>query len=96
MLNNEEKVGVSVHTMTRKIDEGIVIAQKSLQINPRDTFFSLYEKCFKLSVAVVIEAMRKVERGDFRPIISGLENSYYSYSSWKDVCKFRRMGKKIL
>ena len=95
MLNNEEKVGVSVHTMTPIIDAGIVLAQRSVPINPEDTFFSLYRRCFQLSPDIAIEAIQKAERGDFQPVVSGLRKSYYSYPSWHDIRQFRKMGKKI-
>ena len=95
MLNKEEKVGVSVHTMTSKIDEGIIIAQRSLYITPEDSLFSLYEKCFDISVDVVLKAIKKVGSEKYKPIISRTTKSYYSYPSWKDVRRFRKMGKKI-
>jgi methionyl-tRNA formyltransferase len=96
LLNNEKQVGVSVHTMTEKIDEGVVISQTSLPINTKDTFFSLFEKCFQLSADVAISAIQKVEKGDLEPVVSGLEKSYYSYPTLNDVRRFRKMAKKML
>lgn len=96
MLNNEDKVGISIHIMTPKFDEGIVLAQRSLLIRPADTFFSLFEKCFEFGVDAVIEAILKVEKRDFTPVISGEKKSYYSYPTLKDVLKFRKMGKRMI
>jgi len=96
MLNKEEKVGVSVHIMTSKIDEGVIISQRSLYITPEDTLFSLYEKCFDISVDVVLEAVKKVGSGSYKAITSSTTKSYYSYPNWKDVLRFRRLGKKIV
>ena len=96
LLNEEPYVGVSIHTMTEKIDRGIVIAQRRLEVSDGDTFFSLFEKCFELSVYAVIDAIQKIEDNDMQPVTSGYPESYYSYPAWKDVREFRRKGKKIL
>ena len=42
LLHDEEFVGVSVHTMTVQIDQGIVVAQKRLRVQEKDTFFSFH------------------------------------------------------
>lgn len=96
MLNDEENVGVSIHTMTRKIDQGIVVSQKHLKIKERDTFFSLFERCFDLSVDAVIEAIQKIDNNDMQPVISENPESYYSYPTWRDVREFRRKGKRMM
>lgn len=96
LLNDEQEVGVSVHTMEVKIDKGQIIAQKSMYIKPNDTFFSLFEECFKMSVDVVLEAIEKIDSGDWNPIVNDRAPSYYSYPTWKDVREFRRKGKRML
>ena len=66
-------------------------------LKKHDTFFSLFEKCFDLSVDVVIEAIKVL--GDNEKIkkhIINYQESYYSYPSYGDVKLFRDKGKKIL
>jgi methionyl-tRNA formyltransferase len=96
LLNDEEFVGVSVHTMTAQIDQGKVVAQERLRVQEKDTFFSLFEKCFELSVDVVCEAIDRAEKGELRAVESYYEDSYYSYPTWQDVKAFRRKGKRLL
>ena len=94
--NDEEEVGVSVHTMVEEIDRGSVVAQQSLRVEPRDTFFSLFSRCFALSVDVVLQAIDRIDSSDWKPIVNGRSPSYYSYPTRNDVRQFKRMGKKIL
>lgn len=96
LLNGEKEVGVSVHTMTERIDGGEVVAQASLPIRPGDTFFSLFEACFALSVDVVLEAVHRIDAGDWEPIVNERKPSYYSYPTRADVREFRRKGLKML
>lgn len=96
LLNQEAQVGVSVHTMTEDLDGGIVLAQQALQVEPHDTFFSLFAQCFELSVDVVIGALCKLEKGDFRHTTPRLRESYYSYPCREDVRKFRALGRRML
>lgn len=96
LLNDEKEVGVTVHTMTEKIDEGINLAQQSFLIESDDTFFSLFEKCFELSEDVTIAAIKKVANNDITTISSQYEKSYYSYPSKDDIKRFTAKGKRML
>ena len=83
-------------TVTTTLGDYGATTASGIYINSGDTFFSLFKECFELSADVVIEAIQKVERGDFEPVVSGLEKSYYSYPGLKDIRQFRKMRKKIL
>ena len=96
LLNGEDHVGVSVHTMTENLDEGIVLSQKSVPVKPDDTFWSLYAACFRLSVDATLEAIEKAARGDFSAVDCGLEPSYYGYPTREDVQRFRAKGKRMI
>ncbi len=96
MLHGEREVGVSVHTMTEQIDRGVVLAQRSVPIGEGDTFFSLYARCFRLSVDATVEAVGKVARDDYSPVGGDREASYYSYPAADDVRAFRRKGLRMM
>ena len=88
--SGEPRTGASVHVMTKKIDAGAVLAQKATPIRSGQPLYDLYDKCFDLSVEVVIEALEKVKKNDFVPVSNGNNASYFSFPT-KDHCKdFRR------
>lgn len=96
LLNEEKEVGVSLHVMTPKIDEGGVIGQIAVPIDPKDTFFSLFERCFAASGPLVVETVGKLAAGTAAPIVNGRSASYYSYPSAEDVHRFRQAGKRMI
>jgi methionyl-tRNA formyltransferase len=96
LLNDEKEVGVSVHTMLKEVDKGQIVAQESLSVAPRDTFFSLFERCFALSVDVVLQAIDRIDSGDWKPIMNSRTPSYYSYPTRHDIRQFRHKGKRML
>ena len=92
----ETEVGVSASIMVAGIDEGPVLAQRAMPIEPMDTLYDLYEKTFKASAPVVAEALDRVRRGD----LSGIENdymrSYYSFPTADHWRAFRRRGGRFI
>ena len=60
-------------------------------------FFSLFEKCFEISVNVVIEAIKILDDGlTVKKPTNSYQESYYSYPSYNDVKLFRKKGNKML
>ncbi len=95
LLHDAGEVGVTVHTMEKKLDAGKIIVQKRVPIEEHDTMFSLYEKCFKLAVGMVIEAFDKIGSGNWEPVVSSAKPSYYSFPSKEVGKEFRKKGKRI-
>tara|TARA_Y100001970_G_scaffold76719_1_gene97411 strand:+ start:12147 stop:12923 length:777 start_codon:yes stop_codon:yes gene_type:complete len=87
---NEKIVGVSVHTMEKRIDKGVLLAQKEIIIEKADTVDTLYQKCFGISASVVLEAIDKIKNNDITSISTKHKPSYYSFPKkghWKDLRK---------
>ncbi len=90
--NGEQKTGVSVHIMTPKIDDGIVIAQQKIHIEKDDTIDTLYQKSFAVSASVVIEALKKIENGVMGTV--GGDKLKITYYSFPDKSTWRRLRKR--
>lgn len=54
--------GISVHEVTAKLDEGPLLAYRSLVVHPNDTFELLRERAHTQEVAAVLEAIDKLSR----------------------------------
>lgn len=98
LKNSEEKVGVTVHTMERKIDRGIIIFQKEIPVTPGDTVDSLYKKCFSCSASITINAIKIISEHTFDvPQWESNENSSYcSFPTKIDWQKFRGCGRNFI
>jgi methionyl-tRNA formyltransferase len=95
LLYDEKEAGVSIHTMEKKIDTGRVVSQQSFPIEPDDTLFSLFDKCYDISAALVIEALDKIDIGNWQSVQNGRTPSYYTFPTWKEGREFRKKGKRI-
>jgi len=97
MLNDEREIGVSVHFMNEKYDEGKIIVQHRVPVEEQDTFFSLYDKVIVLTPVIFLEAIGRIREGRIPDIPNrSEEGSYYSYPKPEDIRRFREKGKKIV
>ena len=92
----EKYAGVSVHTMTNNIDDGIVISQKKIPINYSESLYKLYERCFELSIETVLDALETVRKNDYSAVNTTNERCYYSFPTDEQWKEFRHRGGKYI
>lgn len=86
----ESETGVSVHTMERKIDAGIVLSQIRVPICESETVWEIYRRCFEKSADAILMALEKIRNNDYSPVDRGLEREYYSFPTKEQWKEFRR------
>lgn len=97
MLNDEKEMGVSIHKMVEKIDEGEIITQEKIKINWGDSLYDLYKKCFEICPGLVLEAIDILEHNKkFKIVNKNTEKTYFSFPKKEDIKLFRKKGKKFL
>jgi len=60
LLEGETRAGVTAHYMTARVDGGDIIVQKSFDIMPEDTGFTLHRKAMRHAADLVWEVYEKV------------------------------------
>ncbi|MFL2660924.1 MAG: formyltransferase family protein [Alphaproteobacteria bacterium] len=55
LYNNDEKFGITIHLMNRRVDDGDIILTKNLKIEPKDNLDSLLKKTHELLLKSFIE-----------------------------------------
>lgn len=97
LANGEEETAVTVHVMNEKLDDGPIVVQKRVPIEPDDTLHSLVLKS-KVSYGAVAlaEAVRQFRDGE----VVLQENpesqaSYFSFPTREAGLRFRRRGRKF-
>lgn len=96
MLNKESKMGITVHKMNAKIDQGEILIQKSYDLNLNNSFDQNYWILIHNTSKVIIEAFDLLNTNNYeliRPIAKG---SYFSFPQKKDIKQFKRLGLKII
>lgn len=94
--NGEKYTGVSIHTMTERIDKGVVLAYKKLSIEPKETIVELYEKCFDVSSDLLIKALDKIRNKDLTPCNESNKPSYFSFPKKEHWDEFRKRGGRLI
>jgi len=97
MYHDERAIGITIHEINPKIDEGRIILQKHVAIRPNETLDSLIKRTKRIGAHFMIEAINMIKAGS----VTYLENdpekgSYFSFPTREDVKEFKRRGKRIM
>lgn len=68
LLKGEKTTGVTVQKMVRKLDAGPVLLQKAVEILPGENFLELSARLARLGAEAIVEALDRIEKGDFELI----------------------------
>ena len=97
MLNGESEIGVTIHVMDTVIDNGPILVQEHIPIEPRDTLHDLYLKTTKRGSTSLIKAIDLLASGDKSRIQNDAAlATYFSFPTAQDSAQFRRAGKRFM
>lgn len=97
MYHNEKRVGITIHEINPKIDEGRIIIQKEVDIYPDETLDALIKRTKRIGARFMVEAINMIRAAT----VNYLENkesegSYFSFPTREDVREFKRRGKRLI
>jgi methionyl-tRNA formyltransferase len=96
LFNNEREIGLTTHVMNEGIDDGPIIVQRTIPIDPSLTFVSLLDKVVALTPPNVLDALKKLEDPTFTPQPNDSRYAtYFTYPTLFDKLVFMRRKKKI-
>lgn len=96
LLHDEPVVGITVHEMDQKLDNGPILCQTTVPVDPEDTLHGLYLKTIAKGPDLVVKALDVL--GD--PEAPRLPNdetqaSYFSFPDSAAVAEFRAKRKRF-
>lgn len=68
IMNGESYTGVTTFLLNPQIDEGAILAQDKVEIEPRDNVGTLHDKLMNRGVDLVLETVERIALGDITPI----------------------------
>lgn len=68
IMNGETETGVTTFLLNPQIDEGAVLGQVKVEIEPTDNVGSLHDKLMNVGVELVLETVEKIACGEVSPI----------------------------
>ncbi len=63
VINGEKKSGVTIMQMDAGLDTGDIILQEEIELDPKETGESLYEKLSAMGGPLLLKAMKQIEEG---------------------------------
>lgn len=96
LLHDEKEAGISVHEMDEKLDNGDIIVQKKVKIEPDESLHSLYSKTIKIGPKILFDAIEKIDKNyKIRIKNDQKKSTTYRFPTKKDARLFRSKGGKF-
>lgn len=77
VINGEAQSGVTIQQMGKGIDTGDILFQEKIELAPKETGESLYEKLGALGAELIVKALPQIEQGAIHPVKQKEEESNY-------------------
>ena len=97
MYHNERQVGITIHEINEKLDDGRIIRQEPVVILSGETLDSLIRRTKILGAHVMARAISEFRDGSvvYRDNPAS-EGSYFSFPTRQHVREFRQSGKRLI
>jgi methionyl-tRNA formyltransferase len=96
MANGENETGVTLHHISKKVDEGDIFLQRKISISPDDTVRSLYLKACDVGSRLLIDACRMLIAGDTPRTEQDLSaKSYFGNPDREAYKQLRKKGRRL-
>ncbi|MFH1642292.1 MAG: formyltransferase family protein [Nanoarchaeota archaeon] len=93
----EKYVGISVHKMNSKIDEGEIILMREISVQKDESLDALIKRTKRIGAHCIIESLDMINKNSFNYLFTSKEKgSYFTFPTKENVSKFRKQGNKIL
>ncbi len=96
LYHGEKEIGITVHEMNVKLDDGRILLQEGVPVEPGETLDSLMRRMKRVAARMIIRILAEMEAGSvqYRENPSA-DASYYSFPTKEDVKEFKRRGNRI-
>src|SRR5271170_213053 len=93
MYHGEESLGVTIHFMSAKLDEGDAVLQESLAVSKAETLHHVIRRAKRHGAHVMAHALRAIETGSYVRIPLDREvGSYFTFPTIEQIRDFQRRG----
>jgi methionyl-tRNA formyltransferase len=93
MFQGEKTVGVTVHFMASKVDEGEALLQDRLAIEPGETLDHLIRRSKRHGAHCIAKVLRQIESNSHVPLpLDRSKSSYFTFPTVAQIGEFRGRG----
>ncbi len=96
MLHGEKKTAISIHFINESIDDGDIISQQEVPIDPKDSLDSMYKKIVQVGPECLIKAINDIKHNTLKVIPNdSAQATYFGFPQYEDGKKFRSIGHRF-
>lgn len=89
--------GMTVHRMNETLDDGAIVLQEDLHLDPRESLDRLIVRTKKLNAHLILRALALFKRGEAPSLPNDASKATYNtFPTREDVRRFREKGLKLL
>ncbi len=97
MFHGEKKVGVTVHYMVPKLDEGQALLQAELEIQPGESLDQLIQRSKRHGAHCMAKVLKQVAAGTQQVLrMEPSEGSYFTFPTLEQIREFQRRGYRTI
>lgn len=96
MYHGEKQVGVTIHTMAARVDEGIALLQEQLAIDQSESLDSLIRRTKRHGAHCMLTALRQIAAKTQRTLLLEGQSSYFTFPTPAEIKEFRRRGLRAI
>lgn len=97
LFHKEDSVGLTVHYMTDKVDEGQALLQERLKIEPGESLDHLIGRAKRHGAHCMAEVFKGLATGVTTEIeLDNAQASYFTFPTTEQMLEFRRRGLRVL
>ena len=96
VYHGESEIGITVHEMNVKIDDGRILLQDGVPVQPGETLDELMRRMKKVAAEMILRIIDQMKSGTVQYQENpAAESSYFSFPKREDVRAFKRRGRRI-
>src|SRR5262249_6169966 len=97
MFHGEHKVGVTVHYMAAKVDEGAALLQSEMEILPNESLDSLIRRSKRHGAHCMADPLRQISTGTQKAFsLDQSKGTYFTFPKFDEMREFRRKGLRAI
>jgi len=97
MYHGEKQVGVTIHTMAARVDEGTALLQDELPIDERESLDSLIRRTKRHGAHCMLATLRQIAGQTQKTLsLEGRPGSYFTFPTPAEMKEFRRRGLRAI
>lgn len=97
LFHGEQQLGVTIHYMAAKVDEGDALLQESLPVTPGESLHQLIRRSKRHGAHCMAKVVRSIQANEAVAIpMDHAQGSYFTFPRREEALEFRRRGLRAI